>query len=121
LETFEAGGVEAALPHFHPDFVGRVPPELSAEPDHYRGADGVRRWFAGFEGSLDDVRIEPLDLIEVGDSVLMPSRLTGRGSESGIEVEQAVVQLWRFRDGLVVRIEAFPDLDSARGAAGEAP
>jgi len=29
---------------FHPDFVGVVPPELSAEPDTYRGHAGIRRY-----------------------------------------------------------------------------
>ena len=28
-----------------------IPPDLSAEPDVYLGHEGVRRYFAGFDGS----------------------------------------------------------------------
>jgi ketosteroid isomerase-like protein len=116
--AWQAGGAERLIDYVHQDFEGTVPPELSAEPDRYRGPDGVRRWFAGFEDTLDDVRIVPLEMIEAGDRVIVPVRLTARGAGSGIEVEQDVVQVWRFRDGKVVRLDAFPDLESAREAAG---
>jgi ketosteroid isomerase-like protein len=117
-EAINESGLEAAIHRFHPDFEGTVPPELSAEPDTYRGHEGLRRYFAGFEGSLEDVRIEPLELVEDGDRVLVPMRLLGRGAGSGIEVEQQAVQVWSFRDGKVARVDGFTDLDSAREAGG---
>src|SRR4029450_9102856 len=58
LETLNESGVEAALDRIHPDFAGVTPPELSPEPDTYRGHDGVRRYFAGYEGVMDQVRGE---------------------------------------------------------------
>jgi len=90
-----------------------VPPSMSAEPDTYEGHDGVRRYFAAFEGQLDDVRFEPLELIDAGDRVIVPLRFTGRGATSGIEVEQPAVTVHFVRDGKVLRIEPYPDLESA--------
>jgi ketosteroid isomerase-like protein len=113
--AFEQGGVEAALEFIDPDFVVVIGPELSAEPDVYRGHEGVRRYFAGFEG-MEDVLLTPQEFIEDGERVLVPTVLSGRGASSGIEVEQRVVQAWTFRDGKAVRVEAFADLDSAREA-----
>jgi ketosteroid isomerase-like protein len=114
--AYQAGGVEAALEFIAPDFEAVVGPEMSAEPDVYRGHDGVRRYFAGFEG-IEDVRLTPEEFIEDGQRVMVPTVLSGRGASSGIEVEQRVVQAWQFRNGKALRLEVFTDLESAREAA----
>ena len=70
------------------DIVIVIPPELSAEPDTYRGHEGVRRYFAGFEGMLEDVRYEVFELIPEGDdSCSRTSASRGRGVSSGLEVD----------------------------------
>ena len=115
--AYERGGVEAIIDFFHPDFEGSVPPELSLEPDTYRGREGVQRWFAGFEGSLEDVRMIFSEPIEAGDRLVVPIRLRARGVGSGIEVERRSVQVWSFRDGKVARLDGYPDLESAMEAA----
>jgi ketosteroid isomerase-like protein len=114
--AFEAGGLEAGLDYIDPDFVAVIGPELSAEPDTYRGHDGIRRYFGAFEG-MEDVLFTPEAFIEEGERVLVPIVLTGRGAASGIEVQQRVVQAWTVRGGKAVRVEAFVDLASAREAA----
>ena len=70
FEDYAAGGVEAVLDGADEDIVIEIPPELSAEPDTYSGHDGVRRYFAGFEGMIDQVRYEPLELTEIGRFVI---------------------------------------------------
>jgi ketosteroid isomerase-like protein len=114
--AFEEDGVDGALEYIDPEFVAVIGPELSAEPDTYRGHDGVRRYFAGFEG-MEDVLLSPQGFIEEGERVPVPTVLSGRGAASGIEVEQRVVQAWTVRGGKAVRVEAFVDLASAREAA----
>jgi ketosteroid isomerase-like protein len=117
FERFNRDGVESALDLIADDFVAEVPPSLSAEPDVYEGHDGVRRYFAAFEG-LTDVRFELLDVVEESDAVITWLRLTGRGSASGIEVEQYSAAVNWVVDGKVVRIEPHPDMDAARKALG---
>jgi len=114
FESFRGGaGLEAVLELISDDFVVVVPPSMSAEPDTYEGHEGVRRYFAAFDGQLDDVRFEPLELIDAGDRVIVPLRLSGRGTTSGIEVEQSAVAVHYVREGKVARIEPYPDLESA--------
>ena len=79
--------MEAALEVMDEDIVIVIPPDVSAEPDTYRGHEGVRRYFAGFEGMLEDVRYETFELIPEGDHVLAHARLGGRGVSSGLEVD----------------------------------
>jgi ketosteroid isomerase-like protein len=116
LERMSAGGVDFALELISEDFSVEIPGDLSAEPDVYEGHAGARRYFDGFDGLLEDVRFKPLEFHDEGEAVLVWLTLSGRGSASGIEVEQyAAVLVW-LEDGLVVRMQPFADLDSAREA-----
>ena len=97
-------------------FVAEVPPSLSAEPDVYEGHAGVRRYMDAFEGYLDEVRFVPLEFHEEGEQVIVDLLLKGRGTVSGIEVEQRSAVVHWIEDGKVTRMEPFPDLDAAREA-----
>jgi ketosteroid isomerase-like protein len=116
FERFDSTGLERALELISEDFVAEVPGSLSAEPDVYEGHDGARRYFAGFDGLMEDVRFEPIDIFEEGDAVIVLLRLSGRGAVSGIEVEQRAAVVTWVRDGKVTRMQPFPDLDAAREA-----
>jgi ketosteroid isomerase-like protein len=117
FEIFDHGEIEDAMKLLSDDFVTVVPPSMSAEPDSYHGHEGVRRYFAAFEGQLEDVRFEALDLIETaGDRVIVPLKLSARGTASGIEVEQFAAAVIQVRDGKVTRIDPHPDLESAHAA-----
>jgi hypothetical protein len=60
--------------------------------------------------------IDAEELIGSGDRILALVRWRGRGKGSGIEVEAGGAHLWRFRDGLVIRLEVYRDRDEARTA-----
>ena len=118
FERFSRDGLEHALELVAEDFVVEVPGSLSAEPDVYEGHDGARRYFAGFDGLMEDVRFEAIDIVDHGDAVIVWLRLSGRGATSGIEVEQhAAVVNW-VEGGKVKRMELYPDMDEAREALG---
>ena len=122
LETLNESGVEAAMDQIHPDFEGVTPPELSPEPDTYRGHEGVRRYFAGFEGVMDEVRWEADELMEAPDDrVVAGIRLVTRSVATELELELPVWQLCTVRDGKVLRIEGFAKREDALRAAGIEP
>jgi ketosteroid isomerase-like protein len=122
LDTLNESGVEAALDRIHPDFEGITPPELSPEPDTYHGHEGIRRYFAGFEGVMDEVRWEADELMEAPDErVVAGIRLVTRSVATGLELELPVWQLCTVRDGKVLRIEGFAKREDALRAAGLEP
>lgn len=116
FDRFGRDSVAGALELLSEDFVVVIPPSMSAEPDVYEGHDGALRYFGGFDGLLEDVRFEPLELVEEGDAVIVWLRLAGRGVASGIEVEQFAATLVGVADGKVTRIEPYPDVEAARAA-----
>ncbi len=114
FELYASGGLEAALQVMDEQIVIAIPPELSAEPDTYRGHEGARRYFAGFDGMLEDVRYDAFELTPEGEHVLAHARLAGRGVSSGLEVELETVVVHTVVDGKVTSIVPYADLESAR-------
>ena len=51
--------------------------------------------------------------------VVVAVRLSGRGRESGVELEMHVAHLWTVRDGKVVRGDVYRTADEALEAAWE--
>jgi ketosteroid isomerase-like protein len=117
FEAFGREGIDGVLDTMDEDILIEIPADLSAEPDDYRGHDGVRRYFAGFDGMIEDVRYEPLELIPVGDAVIAHIRLSGRGSSSGVDVDLEAFVVHELANGRIVRMRPYADLDSAMAAA----
>ena len=121
FDAINSGDEGRILAFAHPDFETLVPPALSAEPDVYRGHDGIRRYFALFDDAMEDVRFEAERLREAGDAVVAIVRLTARGKQTGIAVEQRIAQVWTIRGGRALRAQTFPELAEAFAAAGLDP
>jgi ketosteroid isomerase-like protein len=81
------------------------------------GRDQMPSFWAEFAEGWETVRIEPHELIETGDDVVVPltMHLTGR---DGIEVQARVTWTWTFRDGAVARVCLYQELTEALEAAG---
>jgi ketosteroid isomerase-like protein len=103
------------------DIFVEVPPSLSAEPDVYEGHAGIRRYIDGFDGMLEDVQFELVELHDEGDQVIAELILKGRGVSSGIEVEQPTAVVHWIEDGKITRMQPHPDLESAREALRKVP
>ena len=118
--AFEADGVDGALSHFAADAELVVGPETSAEPDTYKGIPGGRRYFEGFEGALDDVRFELLDVPEERPGAIIGNvKLSGVGAATRIPVEQVVLMTFEVRDDKLTRVVAHPTIESARAELGD--
>ena len=116
-EVWNSGDLDAWLELLDPE----VETVFYAGPDAstYRGHEGVRQWYReGLEAWDGWGRIEPDEIVDLGDRVLVTARWRVRGKGSGLEVESRQALLITLRDGLVTRIEFYEDEASARNAAG---
>ena len=116
-DTLAEGGVEAMLGFIAEDFEMTTPPQLAAEPDTYRGHNGIRRWFDSFYEAVDEIRIEPVQLIPAGDRVAMEFTLTTRGRTTDLEASLTAASLCDVADGKVTRLEFFTTWEQALAAA----
>jgi ketosteroid isomerase-like protein len=121
IAAFNEGGLEALLSFIHPEFEMTTPSNLAAEPDTYRGRDGMRRYFESFYDAMDEISFVAGELIAAGEGVIVPMTLRARGRTTAIETEQKVVTTWWLRDGKAIRVDIFATLDEALRAAEAGP
>jgi ketosteroid isomerase-like protein len=121
LAAFNSGDVQRILAFVHPDFEGSVPPEFSAEPDTYRGHEGILRYFRTFDDAMQQVRFQPEQFWDAGDAVVVTMRLTAKGRQTSILVEQRFAQVWTVRDGKAASVTTHATLSEALTAAGLRP
>jgi ketosteroid isomerase-like protein len=119
-ETLRRDGYEALLPLIDDDFEVTTPPELAAEPDTYRGPEGMRRYFESFYEAMDKIEFIPAAFHEVGSLVVVDATLRARGRTTGIEVEQSASFVWKLRDAKAIGLEVYPSLEDALEAARRA-
>jgi ketosteroid isomerase-like protein len=117
-EALAEEGVEAIIPFTHPDCESTTPPSLAAEPDTYRGHDGVRRYFGSFGDAMDGVHLEGREFTAFGDKVLVDTVMHARGRTTGIETEQHAFVVFTLAEGLMIRVETFAEREQALEAAG---
>jgi uncharacterized protein len=118
FDAFNDGNRMAFLKLYDDDIVLRIGPP-SIESGSYYGAEAVEhqytRLFAPFGATY---RIEVVDLIEVGDSVVVIHRVRARGQRSGAEVVASEAAIFTMRGGKIIRIDQFADRDEALEALG---
>jgi ketosteroid isomerase-like protein len=96
-------------------FHGPAPADIGG--DVHRGREAVfttyRQWIEAWE----DLRRIPLELIDMGDRMLVLAREEGRG-RGGVALEEQAASLFTFRGGRVVRQDEYPHWNAALDAVG---
>ncbi|MFI5121565.1 MAG: nuclear transport factor 2 family protein [Vicinamibacteria bacterium] len=116
IETFNTGGIEAAVEFLDPEVEFHEPPEQPA-PRVAHGACETREMFAAFDAAWEEHRSEPEEIRSLGgDDVLVLSIERFRGRD-GIEVAQRAGTIVSLRDGRLFRWRAFWDQETALAAA----
>jgi len=83
-----------------------------------RGHDGVSALWAEITDVLEDFRMEPTEIIDAGDYVVVSVHQIAR--TRGMLIEQHEVHVGRLRDGYVIEIREFHEKDEALKAIGVA-
>src|SRR3954451_16961658 len=97
------------------------PPENLLAPDWDAvayGHDGYQQVWRKMMDAFDDFRAEPVEILDLGDKLLITAHYKGHGSGSGIPIDETLFQLCRLRGGLVVWQKDFSDRAEALDAAG---
>jgi ketosteroid isomerase-like protein len=117
-EAFARGDLDAALAGLHPQVEMRATGRLPDVEQAVRGREAVRRWLGDLSSAFDEVRFEPERYLDAGDAVVVPTRQTMRGKDSGVAVVNRVIVVWHLSDGLVTLVESYADEREALEAVG---
>ena len=115
-EAFDRGDIDVAFEDFAPDFELDLSRAIGIDRGTYNLAQ-FRRLTESFTENWESARYLADELINAGEHVVMPftNRLRGR---DGIEVQARGIWLCTIRDGLIVRICLYQELQEALEAAG---
>jgi ketosteroid isomerase-like protein len=117
IAAYNRRDFDAAVESFDPEIEWVLPARQWS--DSCRGPDEVIRFWEGIDETFEELRLEPQEFVDAGDRVATRLRHSGRGKESGIEIDTELYhQVITFRAGTMVRIEYFGKWSEALEAAG---
>jgi ketosteroid isomerase-like protein len=109
---------EADLSLFDPEVIYEDAnlPDHSGETDHghERVIRATERWTEPFE----EMTVELERIVGTGDCLVSIHRWRAKARHTGIEFDQPLAFLWRFRDGMVIYFRSFRGPGEALEAAG---
>ena len=111
---------ELILTGLDPETEYRPGPDLMA-PDQaavFRGHAGYLEMWRNWLDAFEDLRFDPEEILDFGDTFLVTAKQRAHGSGSGIAVHKPVFQLFKVRRGLVIWQHDYADRGKALEAAG---
>jgi ketosteroid isomerase-like protein len=114
------GDLDGLLARVHPKAEYRPATQraLEGEGSVFRGHDGIRRWFGELHELYEDLDAEILEVRDLGDRVVVVFLVRGRGTGSGVTLEQPLAQVVTLREGKVIEIREYFSRDEALEAVG---
>jgi ketosteroid isomerase-like protein len=119
--SFEAGRdrrFDLAVEAWHPQGEWRPAMAGVIEGRVYCGHAALRRYFDDLFQSFSEVRVSDLEFRDLGDRVLLLYRLSVRGHDSGISIDQRAGAVYELRDGKIVNGHSYLSREQALEAVG---
>ena len=117
--AFNRGGLDAWLEYWTDDIDYRAVEGALDDRGPMHGKDAVRAYFQDWLDTFDDLKAEPLELIDAADEqVVTVLRFGGRAKLSGVEADLTFAVVYTLRDGKVARGREYWTRDEALEAAG---
>jgi ketosteroid isomerase-like protein len=118
FDAFNRRDLDGALEMLHPDVVFEpVTRALLNGGEPYRCHDGMRRYFQDVSRHWHELRVDPVQVRSAGAAVVALGQTSGRG-EAGPLTGAPTTWVFKFQEGLVIRIQVFSDERLARKALG---
>jgi ketosteroid isomerase-like protein len=118
FEAHDRRDWDAVYSLYAPDIVWEDVDGLWGDWGTARGTEGVRAAWRRWLGALERPVFTADDIRDAGDEVLVRLRMSGRGRESRVHVEQVIAMVWTVRSGSVVHVRVYRDGADALDAVG---
>jgi ketosteroid isomerase-like protein len=117
-EAFAKGELDAAVDSvLDPEIEWRTRENLP-DSSTFRGHEGVLEWFATWLSAWEDFALEAEEFLPVGDYVVVSTRQSGRGVDSGVEVAFRETHVWKLREGKAIQVVEYAEKADALKAVG---
>jgi ketosteroid isomerase-like protein len=117
--AFNGGDLDAWFEYYTDDIDYRPVEGAIDDQGQIHGKDAYRAYVQDWLDTFNDVRLEPVEQIAVGeDKVIAVVRARARAKLSGVEPELTFAVLYTIRDGKIARGREYWTRDEALEAAG---
>jgi ketosteroid isomerase-like protein len=122
VEAYNRRDLDAVVIGYRPDleyYPYREFVEAALAEPCYHGPSGYRAYIsATYDVWGDDVRLEPTELIDLGDRLVLLADMPMRAQASGVPLTQTYAGVSTLKDGRVIRQQDFLDRAEALEAVG---
>ena len=118
FDAFARGDLDAVFATLDPAVKLEDHERSLDSPATYQGREGFLEGIALVNEGFDDVRYTPEEFSDTGNRVLVTVRRTGRGSASGVMVDERQFHVFDVENRRIVRVRAFLERAKALEAAG---
>jgi ketosteroid isomerase-like protein len=119
FDAWARGGVDAALSYWADDLDHRAVEGAIDDRGPIHGKDAMRGYAEDWLETFDDLKTEPVELIDAGDDLVVTVlRASGRAKQSGVETNLTYAVLYTIRDGKIARGREYWTREEALEAAG---
>jgi len=111
-EAFNRGDLKAVLELLDPGFEWW---DRADDPGAavYRGHDGYSKHIADLDADVVELQVQVKEFVDVGDYVVTPVRVHGRGRTSGAPFEEHEVHVLRLRNGKATELREYRSKEEA--------
>lgn len=114
---FNSRGVAAVHDHYHPAIEWHDVAEFPDTQIH-EGLEAAARALQAYVDLGGEIEVQVEEMRDLGDEVFVIWRYEGRGTASGVPLENTLFHLWLVKEGKLVRLRQFLDRRAALEAAG---
>lgn len=108
-EALNRGDLSVVLELLDPEIEWHEP-EPSPEAGTHRGRESFARFLAGWIDSFEGFRVDPEQVTEREDRLIVIVNQSGRGRASGIAVKARLAHVWTIREGKAIGWRSYGDL-----------
>jgi ketosteroid isomerase-like protein len=112
-EAWSRRDIDALLEVVHPDAEARPILGANIGISVYRGREGLREWFRDLHQEWEQFQTRVVKIDARDGRALLTVQIHARGRASGVVIDGDLYHLVEIRDGLILRLEAFRDRDTA--------
>jgi ketosteroid isomerase-like protein len=114
VEDFNATG------QLGPEFDALIDPQVEFEDEigAYNSRSEVRAFLEGFAQAIGGLHVEVQEVRDLGETILLVVIQSGKGTSSGVPIEQPFTYVLAFEDDRCVRWRIYADHEKALEAVG---
>jgi ketosteroid isomerase-like protein len=119
LDAWNRDDFETYVSGAHPEveWTSEVAERMAGSGTVYTGVEGLRRHWDEWR-EVWTVKINVIDVIDLGDTVIAVAETIARGHGMGVEMQQPVAYVFEFEDGLTRRARSSFDVDQVLRSFG---